>query len=226
MDSGERHPGRRYALWRLSAYGATVALILVVIAITGKLPTPSEARDWGESLGGLATFAFVPLFVLANFVIPWGILAGAAGLLFGTLAGTPLALAGVTLAALAQMLVARRLAGEHAGTLLPERTRAIERFIERNGVTAIMESRIVPLLPYGAVNYAAGLTRLRYRDMALGTVVGGAPKVFGYVALGGSLTDLRAPEAKIAVALLIVLALIGGLLVRKQVLAGRGAASA
>jgi uncharacterized membrane protein YdjX (TVP38/TMEM64 family) len=226
MDSGERHPGRRYALWRLSAYGATVGLILIVIAVTGTLPTPSEVRDWGESLGGFATVAFVPLFVIANFVIPWGILAGAAGLLFGTAAGTPLALAGVTGAALAQMTVARRLAGEHAGTLLPDRTRAIERFIERNGTTAIMESRIVPLLPYGAVNYAAGLTRLRHRDMALGTVVGGAPKVFGYVALGGSLTDLGAPEAKIAVGLLVALALVGGLLVRRQVLTGRGAASA
>ena len=53
-----------------------------------------------------------------------------------------------------------------------------------------MESRIVPLLPFGLVNFSAGLTRLRYRDLALGTVVGAAPKVFAYVALGGSLSDL------------------------------------
>jgi uncharacterized membrane protein YdjX (TVP38/TMEM64 family) len=225
MDSGDRHPGRRLALWRLGGYGATIVVILVVIAITGTLPTPTEVRDWGEGLDGFGAIAFVPLFVIVNFVIPWGILAGAAGLLFGTVAGTPLALAGVTLAALAQMIVTRRLAGEHAGALLPERTRAIERFIERNGLTAIMESRIVPLLPYGAVNYAAGLTRLRYRDMAIGTIVGGAPKVFGYVALGGSLTDLGAPEAKIAVGLLLLLAVVGALLVRRQVLTERGAAS-
>lgn len=226
MDPSERHAGRRLAVRRLAGYAVVVVIAFGVIAVTGTLPTPSEARDWGEGLGGLATIAYVPLFTVVNFVVPWGILAGAAGLLFGTAVGTPLALAGVTCAALAQMAVSRRLAGEHAGALLPERTRAIERFIERNGIVAVMESRIVPLLPYGAINYAAGLTRLRYREMALGTVVGGAPKVFGYVALGGSLTDLGSPEAKVAVAVIGVLAVAGALLVRKQVLAERGAEAA
>ena len=54
-----------------------------------------------------------------------------------------------------------------------------------------MESRIIPLLPYGLVNYSAGLTHLSYRDMALGTLIGAAPKVFAYTALGGSLGDLE-----------------------------------
>lgn len=220
MDSGERRDGRRLAIWRLSSYAVAVVAILVAIAVTGNLPTPDDVRDWGESLGGWGAVAYVPLFVVVNFVIPWGILAGAAGLLFGTAAGTPLAIAGVTLAALCQMFTTRRLAGAHAGALLPERTKSVERFIEDNGVTAIMQSRIVPLLPYGAVNYAAGLTRLRYRDMAIGTIVGGAPKIFGYVALGGSLTNLRSPEAKIAVGLLIALALIGAWMVRGQLLGG------
>jgi uncharacterized membrane protein YdjX (TVP38/TMEM64 family) len=223
MDLPERHAGRRLALRRLVAYGLVVGTVLVTLTVTGALPTPTEVRDWGDQLGAFGAAAYVPLFVLVNFVIPWGILAGAAGLLFGTAAGTPLVLAGVTVAALAQMTVARRLAGEHAGALLPERTRAIERFIERNGVVAVMESRIVPLLPYGAINYAAGLTRLRHRDMALGTVVGAAPKVFGYVALGGSLTDLGSPEAKLAVVLLGALALAGALLVRRQLTTERAA---
>ena len=69
-----------------------------------------------------------------------------------------------------------------------------------------MESRIVPVLPLGIVNFSAGLTRLRYRDLALGTVIGGAPKVFAYVALGGSLSDLRSPEAIVAIAPARVLA--------------------
>jgi uncharacterized membrane protein YdjX (TVP38/TMEM64 family) len=217
MDLPERHAGRRLARRRLIAVGALGAAIVGALAITGSVPTPQEAHDWGEELDGWGPVLYIPLFVLMNFLIPWGILAGAGGLLFGTIAGTPLALAAVTLAALAQMTASRRLAGEHAGSVLPERTRALEHFLERNGVAAVMESRVVPLLPYGAVNYAAGLTRLRHRDMALGTIVGGAPKVFGYVALGGSLTDLGSPEAKAAVGLLLGLALVGALLVRRQV---------
>jgi uncharacterized membrane protein YdjX (TVP38/TMEM64 family) len=121
------------------------------------------------------------------------------------------------------MWVARRLAAGHHGNLLPQRTKAIEDFLTRNGAVAVMESRIVPLLPYGLVNYSAGLTRLHFRDMALGTVVGAAPKVFAYTALGGSLTDLTSPEAIAAVALIVLLGLIGALIARRQIALERGA---
>jgi uncharacterized membrane protein YdjX (TVP38/TMEM64 family) len=119
------------------------------------------------------------------------------------------------------MFVARRLAAGHHGNLLPKRTRALEEFLTRHGAVAVMESRIVPALPWGLVNFSAGLTRLRYRDLAFGTLVGAAPKVFAYVALGGSLDDLTSPEAVAAVALLATLALLGALFVRRQIALGR-----
>ena len=187
----------------------------MVVLVTGSVPTPDEARDFGERLGAWAIVAYVPLFVLANFLITWPVLAGATGLLFGTLAGFPLALTGVTVASLVQMGISRRLAGEHHGALLPERTKALEDFLTRHGAVAVMESRIVPLLPWGIVNYSAGLTRLRFGQLGLGTVVGGAPKVFAYVALGGSLGNLTSPESIVAVALLVVLGIAGALFVRR-----------
>jgi uncharacterized membrane protein YdjX (TVP38/TMEM64 family) len=214
---------RRVAFRRMAIYAAAVGSIFAIAAVTGSLPSPDEARDWGEDLGDFAYVAFVPLFVVVNFVVTWPILAGAAGLLFGTAAGTPLVLAGVTGASLAQMLVARRLAAGHHGNLLPERTKAIEDFLTRYGAVAVMESRIVPLLPWGLVNYSAGLTRLQFREMAAGTVIGAAPKVFAYTALGGSLGNLNSPEALVAIALLAALALAGALFVRRQIALGRAA---
>ena len=214
---------RRVAFRRIAIYAAIVGTVFAVALLTGSLPTPDEARDWGEDLGDFAYVAFVPLFAVVNFVVTWPILAGAAGLLFGTAVGTPLALAGVTCASLAQMFVARRLAAGQHGNLLPQRTKAIEDFLTRHGAVAVMESRIVPALPWGMVNYSAGLTRLKYRDMAVGTLIGGAPKVFAYTALGGSLDNLDSPEALVAIALLAALALAGALFVRRQILLGRTA---
>jgi uncharacterized membrane protein YdjX (TVP38/TMEM64 family) len=207
------------AIRRMLVYAAVVGIAFGALVATGNIPSSSEARDFGDDLGPLAPVLYVPLFVVTNFLITWPILAGAAGLLFGTAAGTPLALAGVTLASLAQMAVARKLAGEHRGRFLPERTRRIENFLTDNGTVAVMQSRIVPLLPYGAVNYSAGVTRLTYRAMALGTVIGAGPKVFAYTALGGSLDDLTSPEALIAIGLLVILALAGALFVRRQIVA-------
>ena len=224
MDSREAAlPGasRRMAFLRLGAYGLVVGSILLALVVTGSLPSADEARDWADGLGDWVYVAFVPLFVVVNFVITWPILAGAAGLLFGTAVGTALVLAGVTASSVTQMFVARRLAAGHHGNLLPQRTRAIEEFLTRNGAVAVMESRIVPLLPWGIVNFSAGLTHLRYRDLALGTIVGAAPKVFAYTALGGSLSDLGSPEAIVAIVLLVTMAVLGAFFVRRQIALGR-----
>jgi uncharacterized membrane protein YdjX (TVP38/TMEM64 family) len=224
MDSREAaQPGvsRRTVLIRLGAYGLVVGTVLATLAATGSIPSSEEAREWADGLGDAAYVAFVPLFVAVNFVIWWPILAGAAGLLFGTAVGTGLVLAGVTASSVTQMFVARKLAAGHHGNLLPQRTRAIEEFLTRHGAVAVMESRIVPLLPWGIVNFSAGLTHLRYRDLALGTVVGAAPKVFAYTALGGSLSDLGSPEAIVAIVLLVTMALLGALFVRRQIALGR-----
>ncbi len=193
-----------------------LALALGIAALTGSFPSAGDVRDWGESLGPAAPVLFVPLFVVVNFVVAWPILAGASGLLFGTPVGTAVALAGVTLSALAQMAVTRHLAGDHAGRLLPARVERWERLIERRGTLAVMYSRLVPALPFGLVNYGAGVTNVTYRAVALGTLVGAVPKVFAYVALGGSLDDLGAPEAKVALGLLVVIAVFGLLAARRQ----------
>ena len=220
-EAAEPGASRRTAFVRLGAYGLVVGTVLLVLALTGSIPSAGEARDWVDGLGDGAYVAFVPLFVAVNFVIFWPVLAGAAGLLFGTAAGTALTLAGVTAASVTQMFVARRLAAGHHGNLLPKRTRGLEEFLTRNGAIAVMESRIVPVLPWGLVNFSAGLTQLRYRDLAFGTVVGAAPKVFAYVALGGSLDDIASTEAIVAIVLLGVLAVFGALFVRRQIALGR-----
>src|SRR3954452_23003451 len=124
--AGDSRASRRVAIRRLVAYGVVVVTVIVLVAATGLLPSPDEARDWGNDLGDFIYVAFVPLFVVCNFVITWPILAGAAGRLFGTAAGTPLALAVVTAAGLTQIFVARRLGAGHHGALLPQRTRRIE----------------------------------------------------------------------------------------------------
>ncbi len=44
--------------------------------------------------------------------------------------------------------------------------------------------RLVPVLPFTAINYAAGLTSVRTRDYTIGTAVGIVPGTVSIVALG------------------------------------------
>ena len=207
---------RRVAIRRIAIYAAFWAVVVGALALTGNIPSSDEVRDFVDDLGALGPILYVPLFVLVNFVVAWPILAGAAGLLFGTAAGTPLAVLGVTLAALAQMAIARKLAGEHRGRLLPQRTKRVEDFLTENGAVAVMESRIVPVIPYGVINYSGGLTHLSYRAMAVGTLIGATPKVFVYTALGGNLDDITSPDALVALALWVILGVVGAVFLWRQ----------
>jgi uncharacterized membrane protein YdjX (TVP38/TMEM64 family) len=191
--------------------------VFVVATASGSLPNAERIRRWGDGLGVLGPLAFVPLSAaLSCLFVPGPALAGAAGLLFGTALGTPVALTSAVVAASAQLLIARHLAGRQVESFLPERARRLDEFIERNGFTAVLLVRLAPGIPYVLANYGAGLTRLRLRDMAAGTAIGALPRTFAYVALGGSFTDLGRPEAKVALGLLVVVGVVGAVLARRQ----------
>jgi uncharacterized membrane protein YdjX (TVP38/TMEM64 family) len=213
---------RRIALVRLALLVATLAVVAITALATGFRPSADEIRDWGESLGAAGPVLFVPLSTaLGCLLVPGPILAGAAGLLFGTAAGTVVALSAAVCTAVAEMVITRYVAGARVGALLPERARRIDELLERRGFFAVLYIRLAPGIPYHLVNYGAGLTRLRVRDMAAGTAVGALPRTFGYVALGGNLDNLGSPEAIAAVALLVVTAIGGAVLARRQILRER-----
>jgi uncharacterized membrane protein YdjX (TVP38/TMEM64 family) len=201
---------RRVARLRLIVFVAALAAVFGSIAATGSLPSAERIRDAGDDVGAIGPIAFVPASIaLSCMFVPGPVLAGGAGLLFGTALGTPVALTAAVLGACTQCLIARYAAGRQIQAILPDRVRRIDEFLERRGFLAVLYVRLAPGIPYTLANYGAGLTRLKLRDLAAGTAVGAAPRTFAYVALGGNLTDLGRPEAVIAIVLLVVLA-IGG----------------
>ena len=201
---------------------AVVAATVIALALTGSVPSTGRLREFGDSLGPAAPFVWPFVFAAINLLVPWPITAGATGLLFGTALGTPLALAGVLVQATVQFWLARRVAGENLRKRVAEKAPGVSAALERNGLLAAFYSRIVPGAPWGFVNYAAGLSGMRLRELLLATLLGGTPKVFAYVALGGSFGDLGRPEAIVAIVLLVVLAL-GGMVVGRRSYLARGA---
>ena len=213
-----RRSSRNVLVLRAVAIAVTLGA-LVAIGVTGSVPSTGRVREFGDSLGGVAPFVWPFVLALINLLVPWPITAGATGLLFGTALGTPLALAGVLIQAVIQFVLARSVAGEDLRERVLARVPRISAALERNGFLAAFYSRIVPGVPWGIVNLAVGLSRVRLTHLLLATLVGGSPKVFAYVALGGSFGDLDRPEAIVAIALLAVLAVGGLVLARRGVTA-------
>lgn len=213
---------QRAARVRLAAFGVTVAAIFLAATLSGSLPDAERVRGWADGFGVAGPLLFIPLSIaLVCLFVPGPVLAGAAGLLFGTGLGTAVALTAATLGAVTQMSISRHLAGDAAAALLPARVKPIDDFMARNGFLAVFYVRLTPGIPYTLANYGAGLTSLKLRAMAAGTALGAAPRTFAYVALGGSLDDLSSPEARVAIAVLVVMAVAGLVVARRQLSLGR-----
>ncbi len=85
----------------------------------------------------------------------------------------------------------------------------------------MLYARIAPGVPYTIVNYVAGITRIPLPVFAGATAIGSAPRAFAYTALGGSLGNLRSPEAAAAVIVLVLMGLTGLALLRRDLRASR-----
>ncbi len=169
-----------------------------------------EVRDRVDDAGPWAPVAFVlASSVLTVLFIPGPILAGASGLLFGVALGTPLSIISATLGAVLAFSISRWWAHDAVEHLAGPRLSAVREWIGDRGFRSVFYARIAPGAPYNAVNYGAGLTPVKLRDFALATMIGCAPRAFAYTAIGGSISNLDRPEAIIAFAVLVVMAVVG-----------------
>jgi uncharacterized membrane protein YdjX (TVP38/TMEM64 family) len=200
---------------------------VVAFALVAGLGDLSAARvrEWVDDAGVWAPAAFVAISAaLTVAFFPGPLLAGASGLLFGTALGFPLSLTAAVLGASAAFLIARAIGRDAAERVAGPRVAAIRDAVARRGFLAVLYARILPGVPYSLVNYGAGLTAIPLPVFAAATALGAAPRAFAYTALGGSLDDLGSPEAVVAIAVLVVMA-VGGVIAFRRSGSGAGSSS-
>nr|WP_253905211.1 VTT domain-containing protein [Arthrobacter sp. H14] len=78
----------------------------------------------------------------------------------------------------------RLLGREAVEKLTGTRVDKVDRVLRRRGFAAVIGVRLVPVLPFTAINYSAGLTSLGWRPYFLGTGLGILPGTISFVALG------------------------------------------
>ncbi len=211
---------------RLVVFAATLAAVfLVVLALVAR--SPEDIQRSADEAGAWAPVAYLALctgLTLAFF--PFPLLAAASGVLFGTAEGTALSTVGSTIGAVLAFLIARHAASGAVESLIGERLRGVQDAVARRGFVAVLYARIFPGVPRDAANYAFGLTRVTLVAFTTATVIGVIPRAFAYTALGGSLGDFDSTESIVAISTLAAMGVLGLVLVRRDVLATRGAAGA
>ena len=167
MNAVRRRAVARLALLGLAIGGAFVAVTLAGIG-------PSDAQRWIAGAGPAGPVVFVlAAGVLCLALFPGQVSAVAAGVLFGAVAGTALALAAAVLGAALCLTLARLLGSDAVHSLLGPRGTRWQTWLAANGFSAVLACRLAPGTPSGPVHFVAGLAGVRARAL-LGAVARGA----------------------------------------------------
>lgn len=163
--------GRRWAKI-LIALLVIAAVLFLVSRLGGEAAGRLVPRfaDWVAGLGVWGPVVFVLGYAAATVAfLPGSLLTLAAGALFGLARGTAYALAGATLGAAAAFLVARYVARSAIERRVAGNARfaAIDRAVAQEGFKIVALLRLSPVFPFNLLNYALGLTRVRFLDYLL-----------------------------------------------------------
>ncbi len=141
-----------------------------------------------DGAGALAPLVYVVLLVVQAVVapLPAPALAIAGGYGFGVVEGFFLTWAGSLVGGAISFGISRRFGrGLVAGSGPAER---LDRFVEEHGAVLIFVLRLIPLVSFDAISYAAGLSSIRFRGFLLATALGMVPGTLAFVYLGSSET--------------------------------------
>jgi uncharacterized membrane protein YdjX (TVP38/TMEM64 family) len=144
-------------------------------------------RDYILSFGLWAPIASCFLMVLQALVapVPSFLVTFANGLAFGVFWGWMLSLFGHVLAAAVCFWISRALGREPVEVLVGKTgLQSADRWFARWGMYAVFVGRLVPGVAFDVISYAAGLTRMRFRNFLVATALGIFPQTFLYSYLG------------------------------------------
>ncbi|MCE9585000.1 MAG: TVP38/TMEM64 family protein [Planctomycetes bacterium] len=124
------------------------------------------------------------------------------GLAFGPWWGIVWAVVGSNIGVNAAFWVARLLGkGWLDEKLKGGKLDALNESLAKNGLLRVIQLRLIPAVPFNFLNFACGLTKVRWRDYALGSLIGMLPGTAAYVYFSGVVAQAllsgdSTPEAK------------------------------
>jgi uncharacterized membrane protein YdjX (TVP38/TMEM64 family) len=147
-------------------------------------------------VGGLVVFP-VTLLILATIFA------------FGPMAGFAYSLLGSFLSAVVTFGIGKALGRSTVRLIAGRRLLRLGRLLRRQGLIAMTVVRLVPVAPFTVVNVTAGTFNVRFRDFALGTLIGMAPGIFAIAVFGARLEHaIRSPGVGNFAVLAVLVALI------------------
>ncbi|MDT8281561.1 MAG: VTT domain-containing protein [Gammaproteobacteria bacterium] len=140
---------------------------------------------WISNAGVLAPILFILIYALVTILfLPGSVITLAGGALFGPVLGTFLNLTGATLGAALAFLISRYLASNWIADKAGGKVKQLINGVEGEGWRFVAFVRLVPLFPFNLLNYALGLTKIKFMHYLLASYVFMLPGAIAYTWLG------------------------------------------
>jgi uncharacterized membrane protein YdjX (TVP38/TMEM64 family) len=199
--------------WPLKLGGLVLALAGGLWAAHGAgFFEPGFATQLQAQLQGLGPWAPAWFFCLkvltVIFALPSAPVTIAGGVIFGFWAGLFLNISAATGGAALTFWLSRRLGRVEIEKRLRGRLHALDAQLSTHGLWAMLFLRLVPLFPFNAINYGAGLTGISFRAYVLGTLIGITPGAAVFTGLGVAAHEASWSKAGLALGALGLLALL------------------
>lgn len=150
-----------------------------------------QLQLWLQQMGIWAPIIYILLYTIGTLLIlPSTPLNLTGGAIFGIWGGTLWTTLAAIIAAIVAFGFTRTVGRELIAQKLAGRWEAIDAEMRQGGLFYMFAIRLLPIIPYGLVNFAAGLTSLRFRDYLIGTILGTVPGVLPFVMMGSGLQEL------------------------------------
>lgn len=146
-----------------------------------------QLQAWLNRAGIWAPITYIAVYTVATIlVLPSTPLNLTGGAIFGPWLGTLWTSMAAVIAAVVAFAFTRTVGREAIARKLAGRWQSMDAEMRQGGLFYMFAIRLLPIIPYGLVNFAAGLTSIRFRDYLLGTILGTVPGILPFVLLGSS----------------------------------------
>lgn len=142
---------------------------------------------WLKQAGIFAPLVYIFLYIIGTILLlPSTPLNLSGGAIFGTFFGTIWTSLAALIAAVIAFYFTRTIGRELVKEKFAGPWEAINSEITQGGIFYMFAIRLLPILPYGLVNFVAGLTSLTFKDYMIGTTLGVIPGILPFVMIGSS----------------------------------------
>ncbi len=206
---------KKFRWKRILAAGIIVLLLLLVylsafdfhsiIHRIRKLNIESFER-YIKSYGSWSIAAFLVISTIRPIavIIPITLMTLIAGGIYGPIYGFILAMVSIFISSNVAFFISRYLGKAFVERLIRKRADKLNVQLEKNGFKIVLLMRLSGVFPLDLVSYTAGLTKVKYKEFIIATMIGSAPETFSVAYMGHHIRNPLSPGFILSVVLVLV----------------------